>query len=186
MTNIKIIFVTCILTALYILTSVSLTNLVFKEQSNGSLIIEKNIIIGSRLIGQEINSNKYFQGRPSQNKYKNDLSGNSNYGYHSEKLKETINNNYKTYIKKNNSTPTSLNDISESASGLDPHILISSAYNQINKISNNSELSKEQIIKIIEKHSKPRIGGLFGDKIVNVLEANIELKRIYDQKTRTR
>lgn len=179
MTTLKICLVTIIFTAIYIIISVFLSNLLFYHHSNGSLIKISNKTIGSKLIGQEFKSLKYFHNRPSQINYNNNLSGNSNLPFYSEKLKEDVLKNYSTFKQINNNGTTDLNFICESASGLDPHITYLGAISQIQRISNLSGINKDMIKKIIDKNAKPRILGILGEKIVNVLELNIELKKIY-------
>lgn len=184
MSILKICVISILLTIIYLVFSVSLSNLIFYNQSNGSLIKVKNKIIGSKLIGQYFQSNIYFHGRPEPNNYKNNISGSSNFPYYSQELLNTISSNYNLFIKNNENKEPDLNIISESASGLDPHITYEGALSQVARISKNSNLSKEEIIKIIDKKSIPRIFGLFGKKIVNVLELNLELSNIYAKKIR--
>ncbi|MBI3589957.1 MAG: potassium-transporting ATPase subunit C [Candidatus Melainabacteria bacterium] len=185
MTGIRVCLVSIILTIIYVFTTVMLSNLLFHSNSNGSLIKANDKIIGSKLLGQNFTNAKYFHNRPSLYKYKNDISGNSNFPYYSKELKDYIANNYSEFLKLNHNTTPDLNLITESASGLDPHITFKGAISQVNRIVNSSQLNKEKIIKLIQKKSSPRILGLFGEKIVNVLELNLELKKLYAKTTRS-
>lgn len=65
--------------------------------------------------------------------------------------------------------------ISQSASGLDPHISLKAAELQVDRIAKNTGLSKESIEQLIKKNTKEKILGIFGEQRVNVLELNIDL-----------
>jgi K+-transporting ATPase ATPase C chain len=185
MTGLRVCIITIILTAIYFVLSVATTNIIFTNQSNGSLITKDNKILGSRIIGQNFTKNIYFHGRPSLNNYRNNISGNSNFPYYSAKLRDNISNNILRYKEKNHNSNFDLNIISESASGLDPHITYQGAIGQIERISASTGISKGKLINLITKKSKPRIFGIFGEKIVNVLELNIELNNTYAKETRS-
>ncbi len=186
MTTLKICLITFLLTAVYLLSSVCLSNILFYFQSNGSLIKINNHTIGSKLLGQEFKNNIYFHNRPSLNNYKNNISGCSNFPYYSERLKEFIKTSYEDFKLINLNTAPDSNLISESASGVDPHITYNGALCQVNRISNLTDINKKEIISLINKVAKPKVGGLFGEKIVNVLEINIKLRDIYAKKNRAR
>lgn len=186
MTSIKVSIITIFLTIIYILLSVSISNIVFNYQSTGSLIKENKTIIGSKLIGQEFIESSYFHNRPSANNYKNNISGSSNLPYYSEELKNITKERYEDFISENKTKLLDLNLISESASGLDPHITYKSALSQIERISSTGLITKDELISLVEKTSTPQICGLFGTKIVNVLELNLKLRDLYAAKSRTR
>lgn len=186
MGGIKICIVTMFLTVIYLLVTVLISNLLFYYQSNGSLVKINNSIIGSKLIGQEFKRPIYFHGRPSKYRYKNDISGSSNFPYFSNDLRKNIKQNYNDFLNQNMNLSPDLNLITESASGLDPHITYKGALSQVNRISLHSELGKEKIIEIINKKSKGTVLRLFGTKIINVLELNIELYKYHGKKTWSR
>lgn len=175
MTSFKICLITIVLTIFYLLASVLFSNILFWGQSKGSLIKIKKEIVGSKLIGQNFTSPSYFYPRPSLNNYKNDISGNSNFPFYSNILKDNISLNY-TNTKNINHNEPDLNLISESASGLDPHITYTGALTQIERISQITHIPKEELIKIINTTAKPRILGIFGKRIVNVLELNLKIQ----------
>lgn len=186
MTSIKISIITIFLTIIYLLLSVSISSIIFNYQSTGSLIKENKAIIGSRLIGQEFTDISYFHNRPSANNYKNNISGSSNSPYYSEELQNITKERYEDFILENKTKLLDVNLISESASGLDPHITYKSALSQIERISNTGLITKDELISLIEKAATPQICNLFGTKIVNVLEINLKLRDIYAAKSRTR
>jgi K+-transporting ATPase ATPase C chain len=157
--------------------SVGVSSILFNQHSNGSIITKNGKIVGSRLIGQEFTSNNHLHSRPSANNYKNNFSGNSNYAYKSEDLRTYIKNKYNNFKTINNNSGD-LNILSESASGLDPHITYEGATAQIKRISSSSKISENEVRGLIDKHAKPRIIGLFGEKIINVVELNLDLNKL--------
>lgn len=179
MVGIRVCIISIFLTVLYVAGSVGLTNLLFQNQSNGSLIKKDGEIVGSRLLGQNFTENKYFHGRPSFYNYKNDISGSSQFSFYSKDLIKFTQEKYNKFTLKSKNSKVDLNLITESASGLDPHITYNGALSQTDRISKDRNIKKEIIIELINKNSKPRILGLFGDKIINVLELNLKLKGLY-------
>lgn len=183
MIGLRVCLVTMILTALYLFASVQTSCLIFNKNANGSLIKTGNKVIGSELIGQNFTNLRHFHSRPSSNKYKNNISGNSNFPYYSKELKDFTSIQSNNYLKINEKAAPDLNSISESASGLDPHITIKNAHNQAYRISKSLKVDEKEIINLI--NTKSKASGISREKIVNVLELNIELEKIYAQKTRT-
>src|SRR5262245_54346963 len=66
--------------------------LIFPSQANGSLIQKNNVVIGSKLIGQQFDDPKYFWGRLSATSpaYNAAASTGSNFGPMNPKLVEAV------------------------------------------------------------------------------------------------
>lgn len=183
MIGLRICLVTMMLTALYLFISVEISCLTFNSKANGSLIKTKNKVVGSKLIGQTFTSPNHFHGRPSSVHYRNDASGNSNFPYYSKELKDFISIESNNYLKTNEKQAPDLNSISESASGLDPHITKKNALSQISRISKNTKIDEKELHDLVNK--KLQINGLSREEIVNTLELNIELEKLNAKKIRT-
>ena len=116
---------------------------IFPNQSNGSLIIKDGNIIGSELLGQNFADSIYFQSRPSTINNNPLPSGASNLGLSSALLKEQVNTR-KLEFRKNNLLSDSIMIPSEmlfaSGSGVDPHISVQAANLQINRIIKSRNL----------------------------------------------
>src|SRR5260370_40605551 len=83
----------------YPLVGRGLAQALFHEQANGSLVTSNGQVVGSRLIGQEFTSDKYFHGRPSATvdantgkpkPYAADNSAGSNYGPSNQALIDRV------------------------------------------------------------------------------------------------
>ena len=186
MTGVKVCIIAMLLTAFYLITSVLVSNIFFYNNSTGSLIKLNKKTVGSKLIGQEFKNKIYFHGRPSLFNYNNSISGNSNFPFYSTKLRKTIIDNYNDHLKNNYNNKPDINLISESGSGLDPDITYEGALSQIDRIATNAGIKKEKLKELLEKKAKPHILGIFGKKIVNVLELNLGLNEIYAKASRSR
>ena len=77
--------------------------------------------------------------------------------------------------------------VTASASGLDPHITLQNAEFQLDRVASKwaANLKREpaavgaEIEKILQKNASVPLGGLAGEKFVNVLAVNLELCRQY-------
>ena len=168
----------------YPLVVTGLGQILFPHQANGSIIRVNGRAVGSELIGQNFNNDKHFSGRVSANNYNvsddgleiEATSGSNNLATTSEELKERLKKDIDEFLKKN---PTvSEEEISEelitqSGSGLDPHITPTGAKIQIPRVSKATGISEEELNKLIDENTEKRTLGVFGEDRVNVLKLNI-------------
>lgn len=153
----------------------------FHQQANGSLIIDSSgVVRGSRLLGQQFTSDKYFHARPSAagNGYDATSSGGSNLGPTSQKLHDNIAQNISDYRAQNGlstNAPVPADAVTASASGLDPHISPQNAALQAMRVAKARGLALEKVKSLIAEHTDRPDLGLLGDPGVNVLELNLAL-----------
>lgn len=169
MTSVKVFLVMTLLTGVaYPLFITGIAQLVFTNQAKGSLIHKKESFIGSALIAQKFVSEKYFWPRPSAINY-NPLapSGGSNLGPTSRRLQELVKERKE---KLHDSAPTEL--LYASASGLDPHISVETAYAQMERVAKARNVDIEKVKKIIDFHAEGPLWYFLGPKYVNVLLIN--------------
>ncbi|SEG69657.1 potassium-transporting ATPase subunit KdpC [Paenibacillus sp. UNC499MF] len=166
---------------IYPLVSTGLAQVIFPKQANGSVIKnEQGDIVGSELIGQLFTDPKYFHGRVSSIEYKAEASGSNNYAPSKPELVKRTQESIDTWKKENpdvpvNQVPISL--LTNSSSGLDPHITPESAEVQIPRIAQVTGVSTAQLQELVKKHTAGRDLGVFGEPRVNVLELNLDLKK---------
>ncbi|NIK71236.1 potassium-transporting ATPase subunit KdpC [Paenibacillus sp. BK720] len=167
---------------IYPLVSTGLAQLLFPHQANGSMIKDSNgRIIGSSLIGQSFTDPAYFQGRVSSIDYKAEASGSNNYAPSNPDMLQRTKDSIAAWQAANPDVPVNqlpLALITNSGSGLDPHITPASAEVQIPRISKLTGLPADTLKELVKKHTDGRDLGVFGDPRVNVLELNIELSQL--------
>jgi potassium-transporting ATPase KdpC subunit len=177
----EFIFITILTGVIYPLFITLIGQVIFPNQSNGSLIIKDGNIIGSELLGQNFADSIYFHPRPSAINYNPMPSGASNLGLSSALLKEQIITRISDF-RKNNLLIDSVSIPSEmlfaSGSGVDPHISIEAAKLQIDRIIKSRNLNKENtklLYNIVDSLKEYPQFGVLGNQVVNVLSLNLKL-----------
>jgi K+-transporting ATPase ATPase C chain len=166
---------------LYPLIVFGISQSLFHDKANGSLIVDKNgAVRGSRLLAQGFAANKYFHPRPSAagNGYDAANSGGSNLGPTSQKLNDAIKERIAAYRAKNGlkeNDPVPADAVTASGSGLDPHISLRNAELQVPRVARARGLSEEKVRELIRRCTAARDFGVFGDPGVNVLKLNLAL-----------
>jgi len=170
--------VTILLGFIYPLFITGVSQLFFYKQANGSIIKEKNNMIGSELIGQKFSSPKYFWGRPSASDYGTIPSGASNLGFTSADLKKNIEDRKKVFGGKKD-IPNDL--LFASGSGIDPDISPEAVIFQLERVAKSRNFNENQIMELrqlVEKSIVKRQFGILGEDRVNVLKLNLEVDKI--------
>jgi K+-transporting ATPase ATPase C chain len=169
-----------IVCGLYPLIMWVLSQGLFPNRANGSLVIRKGTVIGSSLLAQGFNDPRYFHPRPSAagQGYDPANSGASNLGPLSQKLIDGAKQRIAAYRAENNLSPDApvpIDAVTASGSGLDPHISVQNALLQANRVTRIRGISKEVLYKMIEARTEGRDLGIFGEPGVNVLMLNLDL-----------
>ncbi|MFY0761763.1 potassium-transporting ATPase subunit KdpC [Metabacillus dongyingensis] len=151
-------------------------------KANGSLVYDENKnVIGSELIGQSFSADSYFHGRISSIDNNGAGSGSTNYAPSNEDMMKRTLDSIEEWKKNNPETPISEvpNDLlTNSGSGLDPHISPGAAYVQVKRISEATGIDQSKLENLIKQHAHGRELGLFGEERVNVLQLNLDLKKL--------
>ena len=174
--NLKLFFFLIVVTGiLYPIFITVVSQSVFNNEANGSLVHSNGKVIGSELLAQEFKDKKYFWPRPSAANYDSTNSGASNLSPDSKALNEAI-------IKRAAENGLEVNSHDDllyaSGSGLDPHISPESAERQIKRIVDARHLDSsksEELKKLIAENTEDRQFGILGRVRVNVLKLNLIL-----------
>lgn len=175
--RLTLIFV-IILGIIYPLTMTGVSRLVFPEKAKGSLLYNKDELIGSSLIGQKFTEDRWFQGRPSAVDYDASKSGGTNLAMSNPEFGKSVEKNIQDFISKN---PTAKKEdiqsdiVTASASGLDPEITVVSAKLQAERVAKANGKTVEEIYSLIDDAKIGKFIGIFGQERVNVLELNLKL-----------
>ena len=162
----------------YPLAVTGAARLLFGHQAGGSLIERDGKTIGSELIGQNFSSEKYFHGRPSatpESPYNAASSSGSNAGPTSRALIDRVRADAGKLKSENPGAAVPADLATTSASGLDPDLTPAAALFQAPRVARARGLGEEQVRELIERHTQPRLLGLFGERTVNVLSLNLAL-----------
>jgi len=176
----------------YPLAMTGVAQVLFPRQAQGSLIERNGTVVGSELIGQVFESDKYFHGRPSATTapdpndstktvpapYNAANSGGSNLGPSNKALIDRVQGEIDKLKKENSSPPVPADLVTTSASGLDPHISPEAALFQVPRIAKARKLSEERIRQLVADHTEGRLLGLLGESRVNVLLLNLALDQV--------
>ena len=178
------ILFTVLLGGIYPLVITGVAQLIFPEKANGSLIVVDNKPVGSKLIGQNFDSDLYFSSRPSATNYNPLPSGGSNLGLTSEKLRQQVAGRKLQFVKANQlpeNMPIPSEMLFASASGLDPHISPEAAIMQVGRIENARKLNstqKQQLFQTINQLTEEPQFLFLGEARINVLQLNLALDKI--------
>lgn len=163
---------------LYPLAITGAAQALLPDAANGSMIVQDNKIIGSRLIGEAWSSDKYFWGRPSaagDKGYNAQASSGSNLGPTSKALMNRVKASIDQLPQSAPGKSIPADAVTASGSGLDPDISPEFAALQVDRIAKARGLPEAQVLGLVESRiSRPALG-VFGEPRVNVLLLNIAL-----------
>jgi potassium-transporting ATPase KdpC subunit len=136
----------------------------FPAQAGGSLVHVDGRVVGSALIGQPFEGERWFHGRPSASDYDASASGGSNLAASHPDVVARL---------AASSDPVDLR--TTSASGLDPHVSPEAARAQVARVAAARGMRPEEVAAIVDAHVEPRTLGFLGEPRVNVLALNLAL-----------
>lgn len=164
-----------------------ISQIFFKDKSNGSIIEINGTKYGSELLAQEFTSDKYLWGRVMNldtSTFKNEngevllYSTPSNLSPASDEYKKLVEERVEKIRKANpekGDEPIPVDLVTASGSGFDPHISVAAAEYQVDRIARERNMSKDEVESIIDKYTNKRFLGVFGEETVNVLQVNLAL-----------
>ena len=184
-----LVLLTAITGLAYPLAITAIAGVIFPKQAQGSLIEKDGKVIGSALIGQEFEDDKYFHGRPSATlgpdpadatktvpaPYNAANSGGSNLGPTSKALSDRVKQDVEKWKAENPSAPVPVDLVTTSASGLDPDISPEGALFQVPRVAKARNMPEDGVRQLVTENTRGRFAGFLGEPRVNVLALNLAL-----------
>ena len=176
-----LVALTVITGLVYPLAMTGIAGVLFPTQAQGSLIEKDGKVVGSALIGQSFDTPKYFWGRLSATSpmpYNAANSGGSNLGPINPALADEVKGRLSAlqaagHLPAGVAVPVDL--VTSSGSGLDPEISPAAAAYQIERVAAARKMSANDVAALVDRYTRGRQFGLFGEARVNVLELNLAL-----------
>lgn len=165
---------------LYCAVNVSIAQIIFPEQANGSLIEHQGKMVGSALVAQSFTGSQYFHPRPSVVDYNPQSVGGSNLAVSNPDLQQQIAERRAKFAQENGINPKDVPNemLTASGSGIDPDISPESALLQLKRVAQQRQLTEQQVENVVKQHIQPKQYGLFGQERVNVLQLNLALDQL--------
>ncbi len=200
-----VIVMTVFLGLVYPLAITGISQVVFPGKADGSKVSLNGEVVGSSLIGQSFSKplldkngkpvleeeeevlvpiKSYFQPRPSATGYSGNVTYFGNVAPNSGGAREEVREYMKSYLhlekpfdKSLTSEGIPVDAVTQSASGVDPHISEANARIQAHRIAAFRHIPLTQVEDLISADTDGRSLGLLGEPGVNVLELNIVLDK---------
>jgi len=175
-----LLVLTAVLGIGYPLLVLGVGQLGLSRQAEGSLVTADGSVVASRLIGQSVEGNGWFQPRPSAGDYDGLASGGSNAGPNDPELVATVEQR-RAEIAVREGVPAAevpADAVTASGSGLDPFISPAYALLQVDRVARSRDLPVDRVRALVEQHVTPRTLGFLGQPRVNVVELNLALQSV--------
>lgn len=177
-----------ILTALtglaYPLAITGIAALAFPDKAGGSLVRNGDVIVGSSLIGQDFQADRYFWPRSSATAdapYNAGASSGTNLGPTSAKLRDMVAEAVKKQRDAGVTESLPADAVTASGSGLDPHISPAFAHLQVARVAKARGLAPADLDALVTRQTETPFLGIFGEQRVNVLALNMALDSLKPQ-----
>ncbi|WP_288108922.1 potassium-transporting ATPase subunit KdpC [Limnobacter sp.] len=166
---------------LYTLCGTGAGQLLYREQANGSLIIQNGAVRGSYLVAQAFPNQQYFLPRPSAANYDPMTMGASNMALsnpalNARILKDAVDLRARLGLEPKQTIPADL--LSESASGIDPDISVESVMLQLPAVARARHVSTQRLQSLVSELTQTPQFGLLGEARVNVMQLNTHLDQL--------
>jgi len=178
-----VVAMTVVLGLAYPLAIAGVAQVLFPGSANGSKVSFEGRVVGSELIGQEFGGSAFFHSRPSATEYSGNVTFFGNAGPNSAAARDAVRESLAAYVRREKPYDGSLtagrvpvDAVTESASGVDPHISEANARIQAHRVAAVRRLSLARVEELIGESTDGRSLGLLGEPGVNVLRLNIALE----------
>lgn len=165
--------------ALYAAAGTALARLAFPMQSNGSLIVDPDgRVRGSALLAQPFAGDRWFQPRPSAAGHDPMAAAGSNMARSNPALATRVADATAAVALREgiNAAQVPADLVTQSGSGLDPHLSPAAVQVQVRRVAHARGLSEAEVQRAVQAHTAGPQWGLFGQSRVNVMQLNRALE----------
>lgn len=154
-----------------------LAQVAFPDQARGSLVVSDGAVRGSRLIGQAVEGDQWFQPRPSAGDHDALASAGSNAGPSDPDLLAAVDERRAAVAAREGVAPGDVppDALTASASGLDASISPEYARLQEARVARERRLDPAEVRRLVAAATSDRALGFLGEPRVNVVELNAAL-----------
>ena len=204
--GIAIVVLTLLVGLAYPLLFTGVAQVLFPGNANGSKVNQGGRLIGSKLIAQDFRKPvldrkgkpqmdakgkpvltadpRWFQPRPSATNYTADATAFGNLGPNNTTARDATKSNVDSYLTLERpynpgltAAKVPVDAVTNSGSGVDPHISKANARIQARRIAALRHLPLKRVQSLIDRNTDGRFLGVFGEPGVNVLELNLAINR---------
>lgn len=149
----------------------------FPGQATGSLIVRDGKVVGSALVGQPFESDRYFYGRPSASDYRAFSMSASNLAPSNPALRARVRARAEAIAAREAVPMTAIpiDLLAASGSGIDPHISPEAAAIQVERVARARRIAPARVRQLVAAHTEPPFLGILGQPRVHVLRLNLAL-----------
>lgn len=163
---------------LYPLAGTGLARALFPAQSDGSLVRQGEVVVGSALVAQPFTGQGWFHPRPSAAGYDPMAASGSNQARSNPDLRKRIDAAIAAVAAGEgvsaDQVPSDL--VTQSGGGLDPEISPAAADLQIARVARARGLPPGRVWALVQAHTQGPQFGVLGQPRVNVLALNLALQ----------
>lgn len=168
---------------IYPLAVTGIAQAIFPYQANGSIITKDGKPVGSALLGQQFEDQKYFWGRLSATSpypYNGGSSSGSNLGPNNPDLMKALQTRIQALrdADPGNTAKIPMDLVTASGSGLDPHISPAAAAYQVQRVAKLRGMDQAKVSALVAANTEGRQFGFLGEPVVNVLKMNLALDEL--------
>lgn len=164
----------------YPVAVLAVAQVVAPARADGSLVRLDGEVVGSRLVGQQVEADGFFVPRPSAGDHDPLASGASNLGPENPDLAATVEER-RAAVAEREGVPADQvppDAVTASGSGLDPHISPEYAQLQVERVARTQGLAEADVRALVAEATSGRSLGVLGEPTVNVVDLNLALAEL--------
>lgn len=180
--SLKITFLTLVLFGVvYPLVITGIAKVIAPNKGEGAIVEVSGEVVGFEVIGQSFVSDVYFNSRPSAVGYNAAATGGSNKSPTNPNYLAQVEERIANFLKQNpdiKREEVTVDMVTASGGGLDPHISVQAAEIQVARIAKARSIEKSRIQNLVNQHIEKPLLSIFGPSKIHLLKLNIALDKL--------